>query len=228
MNVSRETLRKTERELLQNSASALGIDLSSGQIDRLLEFLTELRHWNERINLIGPAGQEEQVILHLVDSLVPLIFLPDNTMNVLDVGSGAGLPGLVLAILRPQWTVTMVEARAKKADFIRHAARKLGLENVEIRQERLEKERKSLPEKYFDLATFRALGHLKDVLPLVAPYVRTSGRILAYKGPEGEAEWSESDRIAKKLGLRLAKVEEITLPLLAHRRILLFIEPSSR
>lgn len=228
MNVSRETLRKSERELLLKSASTLGVDLSDAQTVLLFEFLKELRRWNERINLIGPASPEEQVVLHLVDSLAPLKFLPDSPAKVLDLGSGAGLPGLVLAIMRPQWTVTMVEARAKKTDFIRYAARKLGLDNVEIRQERLEKGRKAFPEHFFDVVTFRALGHLKDVLPLVAAYVRDSGLVLAYKGPEGEIEWSESEPIARKMGFRLAKTEEIILPLLAHRRTLLFIEPSSR
>jgi 16S rRNA (guanine527-N7)-methyltransferase len=227
MNVSRETLDQTaisERLLLIDSGSELKIDLSNDQTSRLLDYLNELRRWNQRINLIGPAKPEEQVVLHLVDSLVPLKFLPDKPLNIMDLGSGAGLPGIVLAIMRPQWKVTMVEARAKKADFIQHTVRMLGIDNAKVSQMKLGKGKSPFAPQSFDLITFRALGHLKDVIPLVAPYLKTSGQILAYKGPEGPDEWNESKDVAKKEGLKLTRTEQIVLPKIKHKRVLLFLK----
>jgi 16S rRNA (guanine527-N7)-methyltransferase len=225
MNVSRETLgpmKPFERDELIDAASRLKIEVTNDQAACLIDYLNELRRWNQRINLIGPSKPEDQIVLHLVDSLAPLNLLPKAPLEILDLGSGAGLPGVVLAIMRPRWRITMAETRAKKVDFIRHAVRSLGIDNARVAQVRLGKDKPDFGPKTFDLATFRALGHLKDLIPLVVPYVKDSGQILAYKGPDGMDEWNESEHIVNKAGLRLSRVEEIILPKLGHRRLLLF------
>ena len=231
MNVSRETstlMGRSDIEVLLEGASELNIDVNDDQAARLLDYQKELRRWNEKINLIGPGQHEEQVVIHLVDSLAALKFIPETPLDVLDLGSGAGLPGVVMAIMRPRWRVTMAEARTKRADFIRHVVRRLGIENAEVDRIRIGKERPVYSGEAFDLATFRALGHLKDVLPLVMPYVRASGKILAYKGPGGLNEWAETETIIAGTGLRLVAIEEIVLPFLDRKRIFLFFQRPGR
>ena len=116
-----------DRDILCFSAKKVGVKLTSEQTDFLLEYLELLRKWNRKINLIGPGPPEEQVILHLVDSLSALPHLGAEPNRLLDLGSGAGLPGLVLAVLRPGLQVSLAESRSKKAAFLKEAVRRLGL-----------------------------------------------------------------------------------------------------
>ncbi|MBW2060611.1 MAG: class I SAM-dependent methyltransferase, partial [Deltaproteobacteria bacterium] len=101
--------------LLIKAAQKLGLKLDHAQVSMLLTYLSELILWNKKINLIGPSTPADTVVRHLADSLAPLPFLPQGPLRVLDLGSGAGLPGLVLKTVRPSWTVTLCESNQKKA-----------------------------------------------------------------------------------------------------------------
>ena len=210
-----------DRDILCFSAEKVGVKLSSEQTDFLLEYLELLRKWNRKINLIGPGPPEEQVILHLVDSLSALPHLGAEPNRLLDLGSGAGLPGLVLAVLRPGLQVSLAESRSKKAAFLKEAVRRLGLVKTVRAVGRADPRKDGIPKGFFDLVTFRGLGKLSEVLPLAKPYLEPGGRVLAYKGPKGFEEADEVRDSLKEWGFELSKIIELTLPLLEQRRILL-------
>jgi len=221
LTVSRETSdwrSWPEKRVLIVGARRLNLDLTPEQTDRLLDFMAELRRWNRKINLIGPARPPEDLVLHLLDSLAPLPYLPAGPLRLLDLGSGAGLPGLVLKILRPDWTVTLAEARAKRAAFLRQAGRLLRLDGLEVIQARLGPDHPEPPRRDFDLVTARAFGPLTELLPLAAPFLKTGGRLLAYKGPKADREPAAA---LNAEGFQLESRQDFRLPFLDRPRVVL-------
>ena len=224
MTVSRETSiwrNRPEADILAQGAARLGLPLDPDQITGLLSFFNELRRWNAKVNLIGPAPAPEQIVLHLLDSLAPLPWLSDHPARVLDLGSGGGLPGLVLKILRPAWEVSLVESRERKAAFLRHMVRCLGLAGLTVLEERADPVRGSIPRKSFQLVTARALGPLDRILPLAVPYLAPGGLLVAYKGPGADDELSKAQPALSGLGLSLLSDHRFTLPFLEHERVIL-------
>ena len=140
MNVSRETSSWRNwpgREILIRGAAGLGVEVSPDRADLLLSFLEELNRWNRRINLVGKGDRPDRIVLHLLDSMAPVALEGEAPLRLLDIGSGGGLPGLVLKVLRPEWEVTLAESRDKRAVFLRHAVRHLNLRGVVVASVRL-------------------------------------------------------------------------------------------
>ncbi|MBM9536936.1 16S rRNA (guanine(527)-N(7))-methyltransferase RsmG [Desulfobulbus alkaliphilus] len=172
---------KTERLLLSKGAERLGIDLEEEALERLLLYLAELVKWNRRINLIARDTREEQIIeTHFLDSLTLLPFLLEQRQapqHLLDVGSGAGFPGLVLATVLPEVRFTLAEPRAKRVSFLRHLIRTLRLTNTEVHAERIEA---LMPDRQgcFTHITGRAVAEPALFLPLVRPLVSPETRVV--------------------------------------------------
>ncbi|MBU2549010.1 MAG: 16S rRNA (guanine(527)-N(7))-methyltransferase RsmG [Proteobacteria bacterium] len=229
-DVSRETAPWADRpepEILIDGAARIGVSLTGEQARALMTLMAEIRRWNRKINLIGPAPPAEQIVIHLIDSLSPLPILPCASMDVMDLGSGAGLPGMVLALVRPEWRMTLVEMRGKKADFLRHVRRTIGPEGLRVMETRLENESPGPEDKGFDLVTARAFGGLTGIMALAAPRLRQGGRILAYKGPLGPGELEASHPVLTELGLEVERIETVRLPFVGHERRLVFIRRSA-
>ena len=225
--VSRETtpfFQLPEDKILESGANDLSIDLSVEIITVLLQYLELLRRWNKKIQLIGPAKPAEEVVLHLIDSLAGLRFLDQDQGRFLDLGSGAGLPGIPLAICRPDWKFTLVESRDKKAAFIRNAVRSLGLDNVDVRSIRAGAKGDGLDKKGFDLVSARALGSLKDIFFIARPYIAPSGGFLAYKGPGVDEELFEAEPSLGSLALKLVSRINYQLPFINRSRSLLLFK----
>lgn len=189
-------------------------------------YFNELQKWNKKINLIGPASDKEIIENHFLDSLALLSFLPhDQQTSFLDVGSGAGFPGLVLKISQPQLAVTLVEPRQKRVAFLKHICRATRCQGVNVVCQRLgEGKDQEFIASYgsFSLITCRALSRITPFLKMVEPLLNPSGRIVCMKGPRAEselAEWQEA-----KLGnLSLLDSHKFILPFsLADREILVF------
>jgi len=128
----------SERDNLLRGVETLGIAIEDSAVDTLLGYLELLRHWNRSIRLVGDAERADAVDIILVDSLAPLMALGESATTAVDVGSGAGLPGIPIAIARPTLRVTTIEPIHKKHAFQRTARRELGLQNLEARCERVE------------------------------------------------------------------------------------------
>ena len=168
---------------LTEGAKALGIALHPAQVAALLTLVSELAEWNTRFNLTAISEPAEVVDKHLLDSLAVLSHL--RGLRIADIGTGAGFPGLPLAVADLDRRFTLVESTGKKASFVRHAVGNLRLPNVEIVQGRSEALRPSRP---FDSVVARALGSLSDFVRVAGHLVGRNGRLLAMKGRSPDEE----------------------------------------
>jgi 16S rRNA (guanine527-N7)-methyltransferase len=157
--------------------AALGLALPAGAEAKLLAYLALLDKWNRVYNLTAVRDAERMVSHHLLDSLAAVPFFQGTT--VLDVGSGGGLPGIPLAIARPELQVTLIDSIAKKTAFLLQAKAELGLSNLNIVTSRVEDFR---PEAGFDVITSRAFSDLKEFVTLTRHLLKPGGRWLAMKG----------------------------------------------
>ena len=197
-------------------AEALGVVFDSGDLDRLVRFLDLLYEANARMNLTGVRDPEEAWSKHILDSLtlVPWVHTVGDTVRaegreprVIDVGSGGGLPGLVLACVNPELEITLVESTGKKARFLEETAAALDLKAVRVLAERAEVVGRD-PEhrETYDLVTSRAVGPLNVLTEYLAPLVRVDGTILATKGARADEEILEAKQALYHLHLEVVEV----------------------
>ena len=167
------------RDLLVRGGAQLGLAMDAAGVERLLVYLAELMKWSRRVNLIARDTPETQVVeTHFLDSLTLLPFLDGaGEVHLLDVGSGAGFPGLALACVRPDARFTLCEPRQKRVSFLRHVVRTLGLANVEVVAERIEAHLADWPGRFTHI-TSRAVAEPAAFLPLVRPLVTPATRVL--------------------------------------------------
>lgn len=164
-------------EALAKGIAALGLDLPPGALERLSSYLDLLEKWNRVYNLTAIRERARMVVEHLLDSLAIVPFVPGAP--VLDVGSGAGLPGIPLAIARPQWPVTLLEANHKRCAFLRQSAIELGCGNVAVCCERIEDFRPGVP---FPTIVSRAFAETQHFARVAVAHLAPGGRMLAMKG----------------------------------------------
>jgi len=197
-------------ELLGAQLASWKIDLPSSQV-ALLDAYTELLTGYELANVIGTRQRDEIVLKHLVDALSCLVVEDMWQKNsIVDVGTGAGLPGIPLAIARSELHVALLEAIEKKVRFLDHARTTLGLRNLEVLHGRAESAgRDPAHREVFDLATARALAPLPVVVEYCAPLLRPGGAIVAMKAQLQEEELSKGVAASVELGLALREVKEV-------------------
>jgi 16S rRNA (guanine527-N7)-methyltransferase len=213
-----DTVSATFREGIQQ----LSLVLSEDQLEQLVRYQHELLDWNTRINLTAITEPEEVFIKHFLDSLSLLSVYDTPETAVLDIGSGAGFPGLVLQIARPQWRVTLLEATGKKIKFLQHMIDVLHLPYAEAISGRAEEiaHNPSYRGK-FDLVTARAVSALPILLEYAAPYARIGGMLVLPKKGELTEELSQGKRAATQVGALFVADVPVTLPGLTDGRRLL-------
>ena len=167
------------RDLLVRGGAQLGLAVDPAGVERLLAYLAELMKWSRRVNLVARDTPETQVVeTHFLDSLTLLPFLDGaGEVHLLDVGSGAGFPGLALACVRPDARFTLCEPRQKRVSFLRHVVRTLGLANVEVVADRVEAQASAWQGRFTHI-TSRAVAEPAAFLPLVRPLVTPATRVL--------------------------------------------------
>ena len=170
-------------EQLHAGARGLGVELEQRQHARLMGYLDELRRWNKAYNLVSAASLTDAVPRHLLDCLSVLPHIHGE--RLLDIGTGAGLPGLILAISRPDIRVTLLDSNTKKTRFCRHVATALGLDNVTVETSRVETFQSELP---FSTVVSRAFGSVQELVTCSARLCDSDARILAMKGVLPSAE----------------------------------------
>ncbi|QGZ62748.1 16S rRNA (guanine(527)-N(7))-methyltransferase RsmG [Paraburkholderia acidisoli] len=184
--------REALGRLLEEGAKALHVELNARQHTQLLDYVALLAKWNAVYNLTAIRDPRQMLIQHILDSLSILPHLPARAdAAVLDVGSGGGLPGIVLAIVRPDWQVTLNDIVQKKSAFQSQAKAELGLANLSVVTGRVESLRPGVEvPKKFDLIVSRAFAELSDFVTLARHLVADGGAIWAMKGvrPDGEIE----------------------------------------
>jgi 16S rRNA (guanine527-N7)-methyltransferase len=213
-------------KLAQQARNLLGIQLTSRQLNALEVYEQELLHWNEHTNLTAIREAEQIRIKHFLDSLTCLIVIREAPpARVVDVGSGAGFPGLPLKIIYPSMQLTLVESIGKKVDFCRHVIQTLGLEGVQVIQERAEA-LGQMPEhrQQYDWALARAVAVMSVLVEYLLPLVRVGGAALAMKGESAPAEAHAAEHATRLLGGHLRKLIPITLPGVVEDRYLVVID----
>jgi 16S rRNA (guanine527-N7)-methyltransferase len=198
---------------LMAGAAQLGIELSELQAQQLIRVLDELDDWNQRMNLTAIKERGAQITKHLLDSLSVQPFLQGE--RVLDVGTGAGFPGLPLAIVNPATQFMLLDSTAKKLKFIEHVCRSLELPNVQTVHTRAENFR---PAQRFDIVLSRAVGPVEQFVKWAGHLVVGGGRLLAMKGRHPEAELANLPS-----GWKLAAVHRLNVPALDEERHLVEI-----
>jgi 16S rRNA (guanine527-N7)-methyltransferase len=170
----------TPEHLLVRGASALGLELTSGQLLAFRLYGEELARWSARTNLTALREPEEIVREGFLDSLACLHFVPSETCRALDIGPGAGFPSIPLKLIRPGLEVTLLEASRKKTSFLRHILRILDLQGARVVQGRAQDLAADPAEKMkYDLAFARAVASLPEQVQLAAPFLRPGGLFLA-------------------------------------------------
>ena len=203
----------------------LGLRVTERQLDQFLRYQQELLDWNTRINLTAITDPEEVLLRHFLDSLSLLLVYDRAETRLLDIGTGAGFPGLPLKIVRPQWQVVLLEATGKKVAFLQHIIETLQLKNVVA----LHGQAEGLAHKAgyrasFDVVTARAVASLPTLLEYAAPFCRVGGQIILPKKGDLVEELAQGKRAARQVGAALKDDVPVTLPGLEDGRRLLVWE----
>jgi 16S rRNA (guanine527-N7)-methyltransferase len=212
-------------DALVAGAAALGLALDVAQVERFARYRALLLDWNTRVNLTAITDPDEVVTRHFLDSLTCVLALPDawreREVALIDVGSGAGFPGVPLAIALPRWRVTLLEATGKKVRFLEAVIAELGLANVQTVAARAEEvAHQPAYRGRFDVVTARALAALPTLLEYCCPFARAGGYVIAPKKGDLAEEVAAGGRATKALGATLLAPVPVTLPALADGRVL--------
>jgi 16S rRNA (guanine527-N7)-methyltransferase len=205
----------SQAAILAQGIAEAGLPIDAQKQQKLLAYLTLMQKWNKVHNLTAVRDADEMVVLHLLDSLVVLPFIDGKAL--LDVGSGAGLPGIPLAICLPELKVAVIDSNNKKVSFMRQAKAELGIDNLEVLGGRVEE---ITPNHKFDMVISRAFSDLDLFISLTHQLCDAQGKWLAMKGVYPEAELAE---LEKNTGITASKIEELKVPGLAAQRHLVFL-----
>lgn len=211
---------------LQAGVKELGMSFDEGQISTCERYCRILLRENGLYNLTSITGEKEIAIKHFIDSLTCSragVFA--NALNIIDVGSGAGFPGLPLKIFWSEKKVAILESQEKKVRFLEMAVKEMGLQGVDIIKGRAEDAgRNVLYRGGFDLAAARAVAEISVLSEFCLPLVRTGGHFLAMKGPAVEDELDRGGWALEVLGGRVIEIVDVTLPISGDRRKIIVIE----
>ncbi|UCH42499.1 MAG: 16S rRNA (guanine(527)-N(7))-methyltransferase RsmG [Dehalococcoidales bacterium] len=210
----------------------LDLQLSQGQLEQFMTYYHELVAWNERVNLTTITGFEEVQIKHFLDSAtVTLAFQPRTGIDrarIIDVGTGAGIPGLPIKILFPSIELVLLDATSKKAAFLHHLKQELGLDNVEIIVGRAEEvARRTEYRERFDIVLSRAVAPMATLVELTLPFCAIGGILIAQKKGGIEPEVSQAERAIALLGGHPREVKRIMLEEFSDERYLVIIDKVS-
>ncbi len=216
-------------EGLRAGCQTIGIpELDEGAIGRLLVYFKELKHWSRRINLIAKKATDSEILeKHFLDSLTLLPLLDGKTPHLLDIGTGAGFPGLVCKAAKPELQVTLVEPRKKRVAFLSHISRTLQLTNISILDCRVEDEEILSDVEGFTHITSRAVSEVKLFLEMSSRFVKPGVKVICMKGPKWKEEVAEWQKSAAPARLALHSQVEYNLPLSQVNRTLLVFMPEN-
>ena len=210
-------------EMLEKS-SKLNINLTVEQLNKFYKYMEMLITWNEKINLTAIIEPHEIILKHFIDSLTLDKYLKNNE-NLVDVGTGAGFPGVPLSIMNPTLKITLVDSLNKRLIFLQEVVKELKLENVELIHARAEEfgQNKKYREK-FDIATSRAVANLSSLSEYLVPLVKIGGKVISMKAGDAQEEIKNAQNAINTLGGQVNKIEEFCLPDSDINRTIIIIE----
>lgn len=209
-------------ELLRKGSVRLGLHIDNRACRQLEKYYRELLRWSRKVNLIGKKQSAEIIIEnHFLDSLVLLPYLQEEKCTLVDIGTGAGFPGLVCKTALPELRLTLVEPRLKRVSFLRHLVRTLNLEGITILPDRVED---IAPDKLScSHITSRAVADIEQFVLMIEGRVKDEVDILCMKGPKWQEELEQAQPTLKNLDIFLTRADQFTLPFSgAERAVLTF------
>lgn len=225
-------------ELLVKGCQALGISLSAEQVGQFRLYYDLLVEWNQKMNLTAIEAFADVQTKHFLDCLAGLPIIaeevgeslpPKRTLRAVDVGSGAGFPGLPLKIVWPALHMTLIDGTGKKVTFLQEVVKALKLQDVTVVQGRAEElGQQPAYRARFDLVTARAVARLNTLVEYLIPLCQQDGYVMAYKGPHAAEEFMEAQRAIAALGGEVVRFAPVSVPFLAEERRVLLIKKSSR
>lgn len=212
--------------ILREQAAAFGWRLTSEQDAAFRIYAAELAAWNERASLTAICGDEAVQIKHFLDSLTCLLAFPEGEgQRVIDVGSGAGFPGLPLKIVRPDLRLTLLESVSKKTDFLRHITKRLALSDVLVLTERAEDAaRRGEQREQYDVVVARAVAELRVLAEYALPFCRVGGIAIAQKNAGIDDEIANAARALSTLGGVVHNCIPVALPGASPRQLIVIIK----
>jgi 16S rRNA (guanine527-N7)-methyltransferase len=212
-------------KFIEDTHKLIGIHLSSSQVRLFSNYEHELLVWNEKFNLTAIREPESIRTKHFLDSLSAILEIKTSPNKLIDVGTGAGFPGIPLKIIFPSMQLTLLESVGKKAEFYRHMVDVLQLENVEVLNIRAEDlgQNPRYREK-FDWAVARAVASMPILMEYLLPLVKVGGSVLAQKGENAHAEAQTAEKAILLLGGNLRRITKVTLPGVVEERFLVLVD----
>ncbi len=192
--------------------AAVGAPLTVAQAFKLDKYAALLVEWNEKMNLTAITAPDEMLVKHFADSLTAAPYLPTGAFSLIDVGTGAGFPGVPLGILRPDCRLTLLDSLNKRLIFLEALCGAVGVDATRVHARAEEGGQKQELREQFDVATARAVAALPVLCEYCLPFVKVGGVFLALKGPDADNEVAAADNALKKLGGRVREVIALTLP----------------
>ena len=212
-------------KLLRQGAAFLGLHINSAQLLCFHRHMSEMLYWNRKFNLTAITRPEDIAIKHFLDAIAPIDRIPAGG-RILDIGTGAGFPGIPIKILRPMDPMTLIDSSRKKMNFIRHLIRQLDLNQADARQTRIEAFVRALsPTTHFEVIVSRAVTHVVGLTHVVMPLLRRGAALWLWKGPDIEEELRALNEVPEvRQGLLKVHVHPYQLPIVNAGRNLINVE----
>ena len=213
--------------LMIDYGKEIDIVFTEEQLEQFYKYMNLLIEWNEKINLTAIIEPKEIILKHFIDSLTIIKYMEPNK-TLIDIGTGAGFPGIPVKILRKDLKITLLDSLNKRIKFLNEVIEKLSLKNITTTHARIEEyaKNKEYREK-FDIVTSRAVANLTTLTEYMLPMVKVKGKAICMKGADVDEEMLKSKNSIKILGGKIYKVEEFKLPKSEYKRNLIIIEKTN-
>ena len=197
---------------MQENSKVLGFNFSVEQLEKFYKYMNLLIEWNEKMNLTAITEPNDIILKHFIDSITINKYI-ENSVKVVDVGTGAGFPGIPLSIIRTDLQITLVDSLNKRLMFLQEIKKELELKNIDIVHARAEElgQNKNYRET-FDIATSRAVANLSTLSEYLVPLVKIKGKCVCMKASDAEEEIKQAENTVNILGGKIVKVEKFNLP----------------
>lgn len=211
-------------EKLLEKLNKIQLNVNDEELNKFWVYMTNLLEWNEKINLTAITDEDDIILKHFIDSLTILEYIPEKS-NVIDVGTGAGFPGIPLKIVREDINMTLMDSLNKRITFLNEIINKLGLKKINAIHSRAE-ELAKIPEhrEKYDIAVSRAVANLSTLSEYMIPFVKVGGKCICMKGSNIEEELKTAKNAIKELGGEIEKVINFKLPDSDNERNIIIIK----
>ena len=212
------------KEIFLKRANKIGIEVKEEEINSFFEYMKELIKWNQKVNLTAIIEPKQIIDKHFIDSICCVELVKEKD-KIIDVGSGAGFPGVPIQIMRKNSYVTLIDSINKKVEFMKHITQKLKLKNATTIHNRAEELARDFQyRECYDIAISRAVAELRTLLEYLLPFVRKDGCCICMKGPNYKQEIEQAKNALQILGGEIKEIKEIQLPDTDMKRNIIVIQ----